>query len=236
MGYLRSFSVIRKPGDVGALHKLPQSLPWVLYRSDQVDELFLDVLNIRKLDLSSCPLSSIPAVQDLPLEFSAPFSELNELYERLRKKNRAGGFRRAVVNMNLLLQELTGGEVLTLVSDDEGLDLVAISDAGGLTRLCFRAGSIEMRWEGVGDVIEESASRKHLHRIAERELTSFIGKTLPLFGFDGDVDALNLEVLEKSAPLPPPPRKSLWKKWQERQRMKRKTRNWAKRRSKKTRK
>ncbi|MEM6820162.1 MAG: hypothetical protein AAF578_15390 [Pseudomonadota bacterium] len=229
MGYLKSFSVLRHPTKIEALHKLPESLPWVLYRSNRTDESFLDVLNFRKLDQSTYPLSSIPAIQDLPLEFEPPLLELNELYERLRKKNRVGGFRRAIVNLNILLQELVGGEVLTLVSDDEGIDLVSISQTDGLARLCFRAGAVEVQWVGTGDIVEVSNKSRRLHRIAEREFTIFMDKELPLFGFDADVESLYLEAMDKSAPLPPPPRKTLWQKWKERQRIKRKNRNWAKR-------
>ena len=223
MGYLKSFSIVRHPRNLEALHELPGSLPWVVYRSTSSGDLFIDVLNFRKRRANAYPFSSLPAVQDIPLEFDGVLSELNDLYERLRRESRAGGFRRALVNLNCILSRLAGGEVLTLASDDDSLDLVAISSEGQLKRLCFDAESVEVRWSESAGVTEIPEEHGRLHRIAERECTEFLGKQIPVFGFDGDVDSLGLEVLYKSAPPPPPSppaKKTIWQKWKERRRAK----------------
>lgn len=205
MAYLLAFSVVREHPDSSRLGELPQSLPWKVFGTERFSEAFVDVFDYRK-DWKY-PFCSIPAVKDLPLQFPEPLDHLNELYDELRKKNRANGFKRAFINLNLKLSDLLSAEVLSVISDDEGTDLACISVAGELKKLRFRAGGIEANWsQDTGtDLGTKSSSR--LHRIAEEECSQFLGVQLPLFGFDGESDSLELELLHSSPPLPPRPPK-----------------------------
>src|SRR5574341_2354769 len=205
MGYLLSLSAFKGTPNCAALHQLPKSLPWKLYRAKSVDVLLLDVFNVKRS--SEHPFCSIPAIQDLPLQFDAPLTELNELYESLRKKNRENGFKRAFVNLNLMVSRLVAAETLSFVSDDEGLDLACISGHGSLRTLRFRAGGVEVHWAAEEGTTEVKRGTSQLHRIVEGECASFLGLRLPIFGFDGDVSLLNLELIDMSPPLPPPPPK-----------------------------
>jgi hypothetical protein len=208
MGYLVSIFAIKGTGQTGALHQLPKSLPWKLYRAKGIDALLLDVLNFRASpDANAYPFCSIPAIQDLPLNFEPPLAGLNDLYEALKKKNRANGFRRAFVNLNVMITRFLGAEVLSLLSDDQGIDLACVSSNGALRRLRFRAGGIEVKWVDGSGTTQERQGSSLIHRIAREEAVSFLGSELPIFGFDGDVSALGLEVVDMSAPSPPPPPK-----------------------------
>ncbi len=214
-----SFSAFKGAPDKVALHQLAKSLPWKLYVSKGLNVYLLDVFNPRHI--KSFPFCSIPAVQDLPLDFDVPLNELNELYETLRKKNRGNGFRRALVNLNLILSRLTGGDVLSCISDDEDMDLACISSQGNLRMLRFRAGGMEISWSEAVGVTQVKRNSSQLHRIVEAECTSFLGTSLPIFGFDGDITALDLEVIDTSSPLPPsqpkPPRGG-WEAYERNQR------------------
>ena len=205
MGYLRSLSAFKGKPSSAALHQLPKSLPWKLYRAKDVDVLLLDVFNSKRS--GDDPFSSIPAIQDLPLQFDGALAGLNDLYESLRKKNRENGFKRAFVNLNLMVSRLVAADTLSFLSDDEGIDLACISGHGTLNKLRFRAGSVEVTWApGVG-ASEVKRGSSQLHKIAEEECSSFVAARLPIFGFDGDAALLNLEITDMSPPLPPPPPK-----------------------------
>jgi hypothetical protein len=205
MGYLLSMTAFKSTPSNIALHQLPKSLPWKLYRAKSVDVLLLDVFNI-KLN-GEHPFCSIPAIQDLPLQFDIPLTELNALYESLRKKNRENGFKRAFVNLNLMVSRLVAAKTLSFVSDDEGVDLACISENGSLNRLRFRAGGVEVQWANGQGATQIKRESSQLHRIAKEECTSFLGTDLSIFGFDGDVSRLELELIDMSPPLPTPPPK-----------------------------
>jgi hypothetical protein len=219
MGYLLSLSALKGTPSSAALHQLPRSLPWKLYRAKTVDVLLLDVFNVKRG--GEHPFSSIPAIQDLSLQFEEPLTGLNELYESLRKKNRENGFKRAFVNLNLIVSRLAAVETLSFVSDDEGVDLACISGHGALHKLRFRAGSVEVNWTPGEGTSELKRGASQLHRIAEEECASFLGQRLPIFGFDGDVARLDLERIDMSPPLPPPqpkPPRGGWAAHERRQR------------------
>ncbi len=220
MGYLVSLSAFKSvPKNGAALHQLPKSLPWKLYRAKSVDELLLDVFNVKRD--GEHPFSSIPAIQDLPLQFDDPLTGLNELYESLRKKNRGNGFKRAFVNLNVMISRLVAAETLSIVSDDEGIDLACISEHGTLHKLRFRAGSVEVNWMPGTETTELKRGTSRLHRIAEEECASFFGLRLPIFGFDGDITTLDLERIDMSSPLPPPspkPPRGGWAAYERKQR------------------
>lgn len=209
MGYLVSLSALK--GDrlspkTEALHQLEKSLPWRLYRAKSIDALLLDCFNDKHSSKAEAfPFCSIPAVKDLPLHFEAPLTELNALYEELRKKNRADNFKRAFVNFNLRVSRLVETEVLSVLSDDEGLDLSCLSINGNLQKLRFRAGGVEVIWAEGQSTTQVKNKSSLIHRIASQEAASFFDLELPLFGFDGDAKLLNLEVIDMSPPLPPPP-------------------------------
>lgn len=219
MGYLLSLSAFKGKPSVGALHQLPRSLPWKLYRARDIDVLLLDVFNVKRN--GDHPFASIPAIQDLPLQFDPPLGGLNALYEALRKKNRANGLKRAFVNLNLTVSRLVAADTLSFLSDDEGIDLACISGHGTLRKLRFRAGSVEVDWTPESGASEVKRGSSQLHRIAEEECTSFLDLRLPIFGFDGDAALLNLEVVAMSPPLPPPqpkPPRGGWAAHERRQR------------------
>jgi len=219
MGYLLSLSAFKgKPRGV-ALHELPKSLPWKLYRANDLDVLLLDVFNVRRG--GEHPFSSIPTIQDLPLQFDGPLGGLNDVYESLRKKNRENGFKRAYVNLNLMISHLVAADTLSFLSDDEGIDLACISSHGTLHKLRFRAGSVEVNWSPGLGATEVKRGGSQLHKIAEEECSSFLGSRLPIFGFDGDARLLNLEAIDMSPPLPAPqpkPPRGGWAAHERRQR------------------
>jgi hypothetical protein len=202
MGYLLSFSVLKGTPSTAALHQLPKSLPWKLYRSRKAGVMMLDVFNVKRD--GEHPFSSIPAIQDLPLEFADPLRGLNELYESLRKKNRANGFKRAFVNLNLTVSRLTSAETLSVLSDDEGLDLACTSNQGALHALRFGTGRVEIGWHPGRAATELKRRTSQIHKIVEEECTAFVGMRLPIYGFDGDVNLLELDLVDRSPPLPPP--------------------------------
>ena len=218
MGYLLAVSLAKKGGNYNAINELPKTLPWRVYESELCIERLIDVINYRKEP--EYPFTSLPAVQDLPLNFEAPLEELNNLYNELKKKNRANGFKRTILNLNLILSRNISTEVLTLVTDDEGTDFACVSECGALKKLRFRAGKIEVNWSEEGLNMSKNSSSR-LHAIAESECQSFTGKPIPIFGFDGDSNALRLKLIASSGPIPPPkpkPPRGGWAAHERRQR------------------
>ncbi|MDL2197487.1 hypothetical protein QQF45_00255 [Halopseudomonas aestusnigri] len=205
MGYLLAFSVAKECADSSKLVELPQSLPWKVFGTEQFPDKLVDVFDFRK-DWEY-PFSSVPAAKDLPLQFPDPLGALNELYDELRKKNRANGFKRAFINLNLQLSQLLSTEVLSVISDDEGTDLACVSVDGQLKKLRFRAGKIEANWSREMGIDLDKKSSSRLHKIAEDECFEFLNFRLPMFGFDGVYDSLELKILNSSPPLPPSPPK-----------------------------
>ena len=205
MGYLIAFSVVKNESEFSELFELPKTLPWKVYGTENFPEKLIDVFDYRKK--YEYPFTSVPAITDLPLKFPPSLNSLNELYDELKKKNRANGFKRAFVNLNLQVSTLLSAEVMSAISDDEGTDLACVSASGQLKKLRFRAGGVEAIWLNGIDVNLDTKSSSRLHKIVQEECAEFMGFDLPLFGFNGESGSLNLTILSESAPLPPPPPK-----------------------------
>lgn len=209
MGYEISVSIFKAAPKAGSLYELPKTLPWKLYHSKSYNIFLLDVFNFKQSQnkIEYYPFCSFPSVQDLPLNFEEPLNNLNELYETLRKKNRAQGFKRTIVNLNLIISRIVSEETLTIISDDEGVDLAVISESGNLQKLHFRAGGVEVKCARELEIAINQRKSLLIHRVVTEETTLFLGAELPIFGFDGDIKPLELELVDESPPLPPPPSK-----------------------------
>jgi hypothetical protein len=130
---------------------LPKSIACAFCRDDETDAFYIFTFNADgkdRLMFDWFPPRDIP--DDLPV---APES-LNVVYEALRKVELDHSFYRWFVNLNILLSQIHGNSVCSIIADDDLVDFACISTCGRLDRLRFEAGDLEILYAGGGVEIQ----------------------------------------------------------------------------------
>jgi hypothetical protein len=228
--------------DLTCLERIPQSMPWRAFRLPTSDLVLLEWIR-RPNRNNPPPLNMIrfpdspefacrPAGVSLPDRFGVTAPGLDDLYDRLLRDKRAGTLSKVAVQSAIMLSEISGGNVLSIASDDEEWDLACEAKSGALAVLRFDAGHEDILISGEG-VINSSPTpdQKLLHRIAQSAATNWCDDLKPIFGFDSDINKVplseaarvnfrpELPVLpsqrSRRPPIPWPPQKSrpFWKFW-----------------------
>jgi len=128
---------------------LPKSIACASCHDDETGAFYIFTEAARKDDWL---FGSMPP-EDIPLDLPVGLEPLNVLYEALPKVFDRS-FERRFVNLNLLLSQIDGNTVCSLLSDDDSLDFACISTCGRLDRLRFEAGDLEILYSDGGVVIQ----------------------------------------------------------------------------------
>lgn len=130
MAYLRFLAVVAELSDTSSLHRLPESMPWRAYRTE--DGLVL-IEWLRRPNPNNVPCSPVvfpkrptfscrPSGVSFKTNFDVRAPGLDALYAQLGKQRRAGTFPVVAVHSALLLNSLIGCPVLSIASDDDEWD------------------------------------------------------------------------------------------------------------------
>jgi len=152
MGYLISAHILPAERDFRELNQLPASFGYVVYFHEGIRAYILDLYAARKPP--RFPFCSLVPAADIPLELPAELNVLNKFYETLVRLNRANGFKRSYVNLALLLSQRLSTDIISFISDDDGLDFACTVRNGVLTRLRFRCDDLLASYTSTGLVIE----------------------------------------------------------------------------------
>jgi hypothetical protein len=152
MANLISAHLLAGECDFGVLSQLPASCGYTVYFHEGIGRYLLDVYSSRKRPRG--PFWSLVPAVDLPLELPPELGVLNEFHDLLARQKRANGFKRSYVSCALLLSQLLGTEVLSLVTDDDQLDFACRARGGAVTRLHFRCEDLQATYTPDGFWIE----------------------------------------------------------------------------------
>ena len=143
MGYLLTSHIIKGESDLNRLNDLPKEISFKVYRDIKTGCLCIDFFTSGKEN--KYPFQRMLPATGLPLEFDGQDASLNDLYDCLKKSASANSFKRALVNLNKIVSEKLDNEVLSIASDDDGIDLAVKSSSGRVQNLTFRAEDIEIK-------------------------------------------------------------------------------------------
>jgi hypothetical protein len=116
---------------------------------------------------------------DIPLELPESLSTLTETYKRLLKERVANGLKRSYINLSSLLSNVLQQRVLTLCSNDDGLDFSCLTESGLLISLVALCGKYIVRFEqGAQVLLEPRPEARQLHELVSEHLRA-------CFGIDG---------------------------------------------------
>lgn len=206
MGYLVEWHIPKHKFDFDVLNRLPSGLAVSVFRIDGCD-----------LDLV---YADFAARKFFPQQFDDKYDKLNSLYETLVEMGLYVSPYSQVVNLNLWLSQALKDEVISVVSNDDQLDLAVQSRSGSLSRLRFRTDEIEVLYENDDVQIipffpelsepevnlknfdnrdfiiqpREKVMSSELHEIAAEEVVSFLGIKPQLIGlatWEFDEERLN---------------------------------------------
>jgi hypothetical protein len=211
MGNLRFFAIIDGLGETASLHAIPDTISWRAFRLRKSGLILIEWLkrpNPNNLPRSHVAFPSKPTFNRRPsgASFESGFGSrakgLDELYQELQQKRRAGTIPLVALHTALLLNRLTSRPVLSVASDDDDWDFVCEARDGVIHRVRFLCGNAEI-WIGTDGKVErlEVSSESHeLHRIARHEIIDWSDELSTLFGFDGDAGGLDIMEVDRCEP------------------------------------
>ena len=152
MGYLISGHLLESEPGKDSLRSLPDSIGWRVYKDPDTEVLCLDTFPSR--DTDPWPLSQLPPTTELQLEMPSELLVLEEAYAALKSIGLANSFKRAQINLSLLISSFLKQRVCTFSADDDELDFACISDCGKLDLLKCTCGDLEFRYSSEEIVFE----------------------------------------------------------------------------------
>lgn len=152
MAYLLTTHIIKGSADLSGLSDIPKEISFKAYRDREADFTCIDFFSSGKEN--KYPFQRMLPATGLPLTFEGVDASLNDLYEGLKKSSAANSFKRALVNLNKIVSKKLGVEVLSIASDDDGIDLAVKSNNGVLQDLSFRAEDIEIFFDTKSIIIQ----------------------------------------------------------------------------------
>lgn len=159
MAYGVTAHIVRGEIDPGALAPLTK-LRWRLYRDEAADASLIDVHTNENAE-------KWPFTQDPALLTAAGKAKEASLLQKLIKRTE-GEFLPALTfaAFNRMLSEKLHAELLSISSDDDGLDMACLSRHGGLEEVALEYADLDLRWRpGRVDVqllIDEEADEEDL--------------------------------------------------------------------------
>ncbi len=218
MAYLLTTHIIKGNADLSGLSDIPKEISFKAYREREADFTCIDFFSSGKEN--KYPFQRMLPATGLPLIFEGDDVALNDLYEGLKKSSAANSFKRALVNLNKIVSEKLCAEVLSIASDDDGLDLAVKSNNGVLQDLRFRAEDIEILYDSKSIIVQPLLTEEdesfvdlnnfqseafelkernkdfctELHYIALKSVQAFLGTNEKVLGLGSfDPEPLNLE-------------------------------------------
>jgi hypothetical protein len=202
MGYDVSAHLLTSAPDLARLESLPGGIAWTVYRDGDGAAWYVDTYASGKKH--EWPFTSVPNLKRIPFELPESLGPLSGVFAALDAAELTHGFELAFVRLNLLLSSTLRLPVLSIYSDDEGVDLACLSEDGMLSRLrgkfwdidlTFREGTIEIQPLRIDDedveltdlgdlhdpargisVMERNVPHvSRLHGVACAEVSSFLG-------------------------------------------------------------
>ena len=209
MGYLVCASMIDGAFDPAVLNALPASLPWRLFHHPPSGMRLLEP--IRRTNPNNSPpanqqrfpdraeFGAKPLARDLSTDLEQDYPRIQQLYRQLLSEKRAVTMPLSIVTWNLLIGRLANARTLSIMSDDDDVDLAVLSSGGRLERLRFQSADQEIRIQSHDTPAEIIAAENgQLHRIAEEETSLFCQGLSQLFGFERNAGAIKLTEIARS--------------------------------------
>lgn len=182
MGYLiTGMFLLERPSQDALRAALPASVEFRIYEHPELQ--IYAVGGFRRIKPSAYPLSMPFSTADVPLELGPHLSLLSEEYRKLQDLGVADGFKRAYLNLAEIVSAALGTAVLTLFTDDDGIDFACIAQSGRVSLLWAQCGTDSLKIDGASVVWRPLGELTSLHQNAALAFRHFTGKDPQMFGF-----------------------------------------------------
>lgn len=185
MGYLISTHFLERAPDFSALRSvLPESLEPHIYKHSEHPVWAVDTL--RSPLRHGYYFGSSTETRDVPIELPGHLDEVQRLYDALSKLKSASGLRRGFINLAELISKTLGEDVLSIFSDDDGVDLAMRTRAGQLQSIEGMIGDHAVSyWKGCPFSLEPipEHQERRLHDNASRVFEDVFGVSGEKIGF-----------------------------------------------------
>lgn len=182
MGYLiTGMFLLERPSQAALRVALPASVEFRIYEHPELQ--IYAIGGFRQTKPSAYPLSMPFSTADVPLELGPHLSLHLGEYQKLQELGVADGFKRAYMNLAEIVSAALGKAVLTLFTDDDGIDFACIAQSGRVSLLWAQCGTDVLKIDGASVAWLPLGELPLLHQNAALAFRQFTGKDPQMFGF-----------------------------------------------------
>lgn len=167
MGYGVTAHIVRQPVDAAALKVLPRGLKWRLYRDEAAGAWLIDV-HVDERG-GRYPFTQGPDALERPTGGRSKTRELDVFYRALETLELDLYVPPGVAALSKLLSAALGQEVLSVASDDDGMDIACLSRGGALVSVEYSS-EADVSWTADGVLVRPLVSEEDESAEDEDEL------------------------------------------------------------------